>query len=66
MADDKQEKKARKSIVKAYKHYNVSGDKLERKNKTCPKCGGGVTLAQHKGRSTCGKCSYSEVRKKEE
>jgi len=26
----------------------------------CPRCGPGVTLAQHKDRVTCGKCKYSE------
>lgn len=40
--------------------YTVSGDKVERKNPTCPKCGPGVFLAVHKNRKTCGKCGYSE------
>jgi len=39
--------------------------KIKRKNKTCPKCGTGVFMAQHKDRSTCGKCSYTEFNKKE-
>ena len=42
------------------KNYKVSGDKLEKLNKFCPKCGVGVFLANHKGRATCGKCSYME------
>lgn len=40
--------------------YEVSGDKLTKKNKTCPKCGAGVFLAEHKDRRSCGKCGYSE------
>lgn len=40
--------------------YTVTGDKLERKNRFCPKCGNGVFLGKHKNRLTCGKCGYSE------
>jgi ubiquitin-small subunit ribosomal protein S27Ae len=40
--------------------YEVKGDKLERKNRFCPKCGPGIFLAMHKDRKTCGKCGYSE------
>lgn len=54
MADDK---KKSYSISSA---YEVQGDKLVRKNKTCPKCGPGVFLAKHKGREACGKCGYTE------
>jgi len=39
--------------------YESSGG-LKRKNKSCPKCGSGTFMAQHKGRVTCGKCRYSE------
>jgi small subunit ribosomal protein S27Ae len=28
--------------------------------KSCPKCGSGVRLADHKDRYSCGKCSYYE------
>ena len=30
------------------------------KNKTCPKCGPGTFLAEHKDRVSCGKCTYTE------
>jgi small subunit ribosomal protein S27Ae len=43
---------------KKYSKYTVSGDKVERKA-TCPKCGPGVFMAQHKGRNTCGTCGYT-------
>lgn len=36
------------------------GDSIVRKRKSCPKCGNGVFMAQHKGRITCGKCHYAE------
>lgn len=46
--------------------YEVADGKLIRKKKTCPKCGEGVFLAEHKNRSSCGKCGYTEFKKKEE
>jgi len=53
-----------KQPSKKYSKYKVEGDKLT-KGKSCPKCGEGVFLAQHKDRSTCGKCGYTEFQKKE-
>ena len=47
-------------------NYEVKGEELVRKNKTCPKCGPGVFMAPHKGRTACGKCGYMEVAKKED
>ena len=54
------EKKKEKKAMQVWKLYQVSGDKAERKNKFCSKCGSGVFLAKHKDRMTCGKCGYSE------
>lgn len=45
---------------KVYKVYSISGEKLERKNKHCPKCGKGVLMGKHKDRLVCGKCRYVE------
>ena len=28
---------------------------------SCPKCGPGAHLAEHKNRRTCGKCGYTEM-----
>jgi len=42
------------------KLYEVSGNSVKKKNKTCPKCGPGTFMANHKDRWTCGKCKYSE------
>ena len=47
-------------------HYEVVDGALVRKKKTCPKCGDGVFLAEHKNRISCGKCGYTEFKKKEE
>ncbi|ODS40912.1 30S ribosomal protein S27ae [Candidatus Altiarchaeales archaeon WOR_SM1_SCG] len=49
---------------KKWEKYETSGDKLQRKNKTCPRCGPGVFLAVHKERNSCGKCGYLETKKK--
>lgn len=37
-----------------------AGDKISRKRKSCPKCGDGVFLAQHRDRLSCGCCGYTE------
>jgi len=66
MADDKKgagKKPAPVKKGKSYKIskiYEVSGAHVSKKNKTCPKCGPGVFMANHKDRWTCGKCKYSE------
>jgi len=57
--------KAKKKPVKAHKMYETSGG-LKRKNKSCPKCGAGVFMAQHKDRITCGRCGYTEFGKKKD
>ena len=57
-------KKNPKKTSKVSNNYKVSGDKLERSNKFCPKCGQGVFMAEHKNRTTCGKCGYMEKKSK--
>jgi len=37
---------------------------LTRKNTSCPKCGDGFLMAEHKDRKTCGKCGYMEKKRK--
>lgn len=53
-----------KPTSKKYTKYKIEGDKVIR-GKTCPKCGIGVFLAEHKDRVYCGKCHYTEKNKKE-
>ena len=56
---------AKKSkTMQVWKIYDSKGGSLKRKNKTCPKCGPGVYLAEHKSRISCGKCGYAEMRSK--
>lgn len=31
-----------------------------KKRRSCPRCGAGVHLAEHKDRFACGKCGYME------
>ena len=44
--------------------FKVEGEKIVRQRKNCPKCGDGVFLAEHKDRSSCGKCGYTEFKSK--
>jgi ubiquitin-small subunit ribosomal protein S27Ae len=48
---------------KRYEKYKVKDGKLV-KGKTCPKCGPGIFLGEHKNRTYCGKCGYSEFAQK--
>ncbi len=45
--------------------YKVEGTKIVRERRFCPKCGPGVFLAEHEDRFTCGKCRYTEYKKRE-
>jgi small subunit ribosomal protein S27Ae len=46
--------------------FKVEGDKIVRQRKSCPKCGDGVFLADHKDRASCGKCGYTEFKTKKQ
>lgn len=61
----KQESK--KKVSQKWKAYDISGESVKRRSKSCPKCGEGVHLAKHKDRQSCGKCGYTEskIEKKE-
>ncbi len=61
MAKENAAKKEKKPGRKLGELYNVSGDKIERKNRNCPKCGKGVFLGKHNDRLVCGKCGYMEA-----
>ncbi|GEM_PF-838724 len=43
---------------KKWSKYKLNNDKLERKP-TCPRCGAGNFMAEHKDRLYCGKCAYT-------
>ncbi|MAG16244.1 30S ribosomal protein S27ae [Candidatus Woesearchaeota archaeon] len=59
----KQPKKPKKPN-QVWKLYEAK-DKLTRKNVFCPKCGAGYFMAKHKERTSCGKCGYTEMSKKQ-
>lgn len=48
-----------------FKLYDVKGPEFKRLRKSCPKCGPGMVLADHKNRVSCGKCHYTEFKKSE-
>lgn len=45
-------------------YYKIEGDKFSRTRKNCPKCGAGVFLGEHSERISCGKCGYTEFKKR--
>ncbi|MGQ9720845.1 MAG: 30S ribosomal protein S27ae [Candidatus Jordarchaeum sp.] len=47
------------------KYYKITGDKIERLRVHCPRCGSGIFMANHYDRMSCGKCGYTEFKKKE-
>ncbi|ODS37507.1 MAG: 30S ribosomal protein S27ae [Candidatus Altiarchaeales archaeon WOR_SM1_79] len=49
---------------KRWELYEIKDGKVIRKNRICPKCGDGVFLAKHGDRLSCGKCGYTESKKK--
>ena len=53
-------KPGKKHLNKVYKTYAITGGKLERKNRVCPKCSENTFMAKHNDRWHCGKCKYSE------
>jgi small subunit ribosomal protein S27Ae len=47
-----------------YNRYDVKDNKVVRKNRSCPRCGDGIFLAEHGDRFSCGACGYTEWKKK--
>lgn len=58
-------KKKNKIPGKRYAKYKVEGKTIKRAL-TCPKCGPGIFLADHKDRQTCGTCHYTQFKSKEQ
>ncbi len=46
----------------AHKYYKIEGNKLVRLKRKCTRCGS--FMADHGDRYACGKCSYTEFKKK--
>jgi len=61
MAEQEKKQTGKKRNYKQkHQFYEVKGDTVERKNKSCPKCGPAVFLAVHSNRVSCGGCGYTE------
>jgi small subunit ribosomal protein S27Ae len=45
--------------------FAVEGGAISRQAKSCQKCGPGVFLAEHYDRLHCGKCGYTQFKKKD-
>jgi small subunit ribosomal protein S27Ae len=58
------EKKEKASAGLKHTFYKADASHLERTRQSCPKCGPGTFLAQHDGRTSCGRCGYTEFAKK--
>ena len=58
-----EKKKQKESEI--WKMYKIEGDSIARVNRTCPKCGEGTFLAEHENRYTCGRCGYTEFKRKD-
>jgi small subunit ribosomal protein S27Ae len=56
-------KPAKKAAAKRSDLYTVDAQgKATANRRNCPRCGAGVFMAEHKDRSTCGKCGYTEFK----
>ncbi len=57
--------KTKHAKVQVWKLYSIKGDKLERKNEHCPRCGPGTFLAKYKNRKYCGRCGWALILQEE-
>ena len=69
MPKKQKERKGKKIRKKHPKHlkstlYEAKENAIERKRRSCPKCGAGILLAEHNNRLNCGKCGYTEFKSK--
>ncbi len=64
MADKPKEPKKKPVRIAKKDYFKLEGDKFTRTRKHCPKCGPGVFMAEHENRVSCGKCGYTEFKKK--
>ena len=59
MSEGKKVRK-KKPASERYKKYKISGDKIERLARFCPRCGPGIFLMTATNRLYCGRCHYTE------
>lgn len=53
------------SNTQVWKYYTVEDDRIRKVRRECPRCGRGVFMAEHSDRVTCGRCKYTEFKRKE-
>ncbi len=58
------QKPKNKKPSERWKKYKVDPSGKLIKSKSCPKCGEGIFMAEHKDRNYCGKCGYTEFKTK--
>ncbi|MBR9681081.1 MAG: 30S ribosomal protein S27ae [Candidatus Altiarchaeota archaeon] len=56
-------RKVKHKVSKKNEFFKIKDGKIVRERKSCPKCGSGVFLANHKDRLHCGRCGYAEFLK---
>jgi small subunit ribosomal protein S27Ae len=49
--------------VKMSKFFKIDGKNVKRTKNYCPRCGDGYILSEHKDRTYCGNCHYTEIKK---
>lgn len=49
--------------VKFSSFFKIDGEKVTRTKKFCPRCGDGYILSEHKDRTYCGNCHYTEIKR---
>ncbi|MGH9877646.1 MAG: 30S ribosomal protein S27ae [Nitrososphaerales archaeon] len=47
-----------------WKYYKIEGEAVKRLKRECPRCGKGVFMGEHKDRVACGRCGYTEFKKR--
>jgi len=47
-----------------WKYYKIEGETAKRLKRECPRCGKGVFMGEHKDRVACGRCGYTEFKKR--
>lgn len=64
MAKEGKAPKKKREAPPKRKAYKIEGAKVSRAKKTCPRCGAGTFLAEHKNRFYCGRCHYTIFKEK--
>ena len=50
-------------MAKPHQYYKEGKDgKIERLRRSCPRCGEGIFMAEHKDRFHCGNCAFTEFK----